>query len=200
MIGRLKGLLLVKKPSDLLIDVGGIGYEVRVSMNTFYQLPDEGREVILNTHLVVREDNQTLYGFYDVRERLLFRELIKISGIGPRIALAILSGMETHEFTVHVSGRNADALSRIPGIGKKTSQRLIMEMYDRLNQKTFEAFSASSSADCCSVRHSPADDAAEALIALGYKRQDVQRLITPLAGKELTSEEIIRQALKNMVK
>jgi Holliday junction DNA helicase RuvA len=204
MIGRIKGTLVLKNPLEVLVDVGGVGYEIRVSMQTFYQLPAVDQSVNLYTHLVVREDAQSLYGFSQLQERALFRELIKISGIGPRIALAILSSMSVEEFINHVNERNFSALSRTPGIGKKTAERLTIEMKDRL--KRFESLSIGAGQP---VAHkvgenlpsvSIVEDAIQALMALGYKAQEAKRAVKKITINYIdelqTSEAIIREALK----
>lgn len=200
MIGRLRGILTEKQPPWLLLDVGGVGYEVEAPLSTFFVLPKTGTEVSLFTHLVVREDAQLLYGFWAVSERRLFRELIRISGIGPRVALAILSGMDAAEFTRCVQNEDAAALTRVPGIGKKTAERLLVEMRDRL--KDWQLTPASldgSNPEPVSTAHSATADAVAALVALGYKPAEVDRLIAKAkktSDAELSTEQLIRAVLK----
>lgn len=204
MIGRLKGIVLEKKAPDLLLDVNGVGYELQAPMSTFYQLPAPGQGVVLHTHLVVREDAHLLFGFYDEQERALFRALIKVSGVGPKVALAILSGVTADEFVRLVRRDDDTALTRIPGIGKKTAERLLLEMRDRLKDWQSPA-SPGDSVDAqqpASAGAAVSEDAETALIALGYKPAEAARMIvrTLKDNPELArSEEIIRLALKGMV-
>ncbi len=188
MIGFLRGILAHKHPPSLLLDVGGVGYEVDAPMSTFYQLPDTGVEVTLHTHLVIRDDAHVLFGFATVSERALFRALIRVSGIGPRLALAILSGLSPDEFQRCIQQGDATALQRLPGIGKKTAERLIIEMRDRLPDATTR-LTAGDATD-------PIHEASEALIALGYKPQEAERLLTRVKGEVKSVEELIRLALK----
>lgn len=202
MIGRLKGILLEKKAPDLLLDVNGVGYELLAPMSTFYQLPPVGQGVVLFTHLVVREDAHQLFAFLEEPERALFRALIKVTGIGPKVALAILSGVPADEFVRLVQTNDVNALTKIPGIGKKTAERLVLDMRDRL-----AAWEAAPSHGQLAV-HKPAgnnqlsEDAETALIALGYKPQDASKMVIRAMkdkpGME-RSEEIIRLALRSMV-
>lgn len=204
MIGRLKGIVLEKRAPDLLLDVNGVGYELQAPMSTFYQLPAPGQGVVLHTHLVVREDAHLLFGFYDEQERALFRALIKVSGVGPKVALAILSGVTADEFVRLVRQDDDTALTRIPGIGKKTAERLLLEMRDRLKDWQAPAASGESKGASQPVSRGNAvsEDAETALIALGYKPAEAARMIvrTLKDNPELArSEEIIRLALKGMV-
>lgn len=202
MIGRLKGIIVVKQPPELIIDVNGLGYELQASMNTFYHLPDMGKEIILYTHLVVREDAQSLYGFYDLQERKLFRELIKVSGVGPKMAIAILSNVDPNGFVQCVLNHNIANLIHIPGVGKKTAERLIVEMQDRVKNWNY-GDSPDKAFDASDVLLSPDDatqDAISALIALGYKPQEASRAISKVSKANLSSEELIRLALQNMSK
>lgn len=204
MIGQIKGILLEKKAPDLLVDVGGVGYELQAPMSTFYQLPATGQGVLLHTHLVVREDAHLLYGFYDQQERALFRALIKVSGVGPKVALAILSGVAADDFVRLVRQDDVTALTRIPGIGKKTAERLILDMRDRLKGWQEPSAPGHAEADLAMQAGSPdvSEDAETALIALGYKPQEAARMIvrTLKDNPELNrSEDIIRLALKGMV-
>lgn len=204
MIGRLKGIVLEKKAPDLLLDVNGVGYELQAPMSTFYQLPATGQGVLLHTHLVVREDAHLLFGFFAQQERALFRALIKVSGVGPKVALAILSGVTADEFVRLVRQDDDTALTRIPGIGKKTAERLLLEMRDRL--KDWQA--PDGAADLVDARqpqsgaNAVSEDAETALIALGYKPAEAARMIVRTLKDNPTlerSEEIIRLALKGMV-
>ena len=204
MIGRLKGIVLEKKAPDLLLDVNGVGYELQAPMSTFYQLPASGQGVVLHTHLVVREDAHLLFGFYDEQERALFRALIRVSGVGPKVALAILSGVTADEFVRLVRHDDDTALTRIPGIGKKTAERLLLEMRDRLKDWQSPAASgdAAGAPRPASGGNAVSEDAETALIALGYKPAEAARMIVRTLkdnpGLE-RSEEIIRLALKGMV-
>ncbi len=207
MIGHLRGRILEKQPPWLLLDVNGVGYEVEASMNTFYKLPELGTEVGLHTHFVVREDAQLLYGFADQQEKLLFRSLIKVNGVGPKMALAILSGISAEEFIRTVHNEDTTALVRVPGVGKKTAERLIVEMKDRLNQLQLPTLVELelSSGNLPAVEAVATDHRAEAesaLIALGYKPQQATRAIEQAAktlGDAAVTEDLIRQALKTMV-
>ena len=203
MIGRLRGVVVERKPPELLIDVNGVGYEVEDSMNTFYALPEGGDPVILYTHLVVREDAQLLYGFYDERERRMFRELIRVRGVGAKLALAILSGMSADQFVGCVNEENTTALVRLPGVGKKTAERLIIEMRDRL--KEWDSFTPKveqgTAVPASVVAADAQSEAVHALISLGYKPQEASRLVSAVENMdELSSEEVIRLALKQSVK
>lgn len=204
MIGRIKGTLIAKQPPQILVDVGGVGYEIDASMNTIYQLPELNKTVVLHTHLVVREDAQQLFGFYDQTERSLFRTLIKVNGVGPKMALAILSGMDVAEFVRCVQNNDTKGLVKLPGVGKKTAERLIIEMRDKL--KDFEAAGSTAGTELPKVMASQSGsnqvvvDAESALIALGYKPQEASRAISAIDIANLSSEEVIKRALKNMVK
>ena len=194
MIGRLTGKLIAKAPPDICVDVQGVGYELQVPMNTYYQLPEIDYGVVLFTHLVVREDAQLLYGFIDEPQRTLFRALIKISGVGPKLALAILSGMNTSEFVRVVTHDDAAALERLPGIGKKTAERLIIEMRDKL--KNWEiADDGSTGQNPVAEGRRALEEAESALIALGYKQKEAQRAIKSVAQEDMSSQNLIRQAL-----
>ncbi|GAB4354131.1 MAG: Holliday junction branch migration protein RuvA [Methylohalobius crimeensis] len=191
MIGFLRGTLAAKQPPSLLIDVNGVGYEVDAPMSTFYQLPETGGEVTLFTHLAVREDAHVLFGFATESERVLFRSLIRVNGVGARLALAILSGLSTDEFQRCVSQGDALSLQRLPGIGKKTAERLIVELRDRLPQST------SAAALPMGAAADPAREAFDALTALGYKPQEAQRLLKRVADRADSVEELIRLALQS---
>jgi Holliday junction DNA helicase RuvA len=193
MIGRVRGELVVKRPPHLLVEVGGIGYELEAPMTTFYALPAIGEPVTLFTHLQVRDDAHILYGFTDEAARGLFRALLKVNGVGAKMALAILSGMDTDAFARCVREGDTAALVRLPGVGRKTAERLIIEMRDRLDD------SAPGVARPAAVEHGPVDpvdDAVRALIALGYKPQEASRMVNRVESIDRSREEIIRLALK----
>ncbi|MFZ5654755.1 MAG: Holliday junction branch migration protein RuvA [Pseudomonadota bacterium] len=197
MIGYLSGVLRVKQPQELLVEVQGVGYEVQVSLNTYFTLPAPGEPVALHTHFVVREDLQQLFGFSDLAERSLFRELIRVSGIGPRLALAVLSGMTVAEFVRTVRAGEVAPLVRLPGVGRKTAERLLVELRDRL------AGWADAGAAVAAARGSDAAAEAEsALLALGYKPAEAARMVEEAragaAGAD--SAALIRAALRAVVK
>ena len=200
MIGRLKGTLAEKQPPHLILDVNGVGYELEVPMTTLYRLPAVGQGVTLHTHLVVREDAQLLYGFFEKRERELFRELIRLNGVGPKLALAILSGMSAQQFVNAVEREELAALVKLPGIGKKTAERLIVEMKDRFKGLHGDLFTPAADLVLTSPA-GPSDDDAEqeavaALVALGYKPQEASRMVSKIAKPDATSETLIREALR----
>jgi len=192
MIGRLTGQLLLKKPPMLLIDVQGVGYEVFAPMSTFYHLADD-TQVTLITHFVVREDQQTLYGFSTEKERELFRTLIKVSGVGPKLALTILSGIEADQFVHVVNQNDIVSLVKIPGIGKKTAERLLVEMRDKLSD-----WAISSVAALSDNGSQVSQDAISALISLGYKNHDAKRAVEAVYQAGQPSEQVIRLALQQM--
>ncbi|MCX8739832.1 Holliday junction branch migration protein RuvA [Gilliamella sp. B2824] len=200
MIGRLRGLIIEKQPPKVLIEVGGVGYEVFMPMTCFYELPDNGKEVIVLTHFAVREDAQVLYGFNHEQERELFRELIKVNGVGPKLALAILSGMSAQQFISAVEQGEIKTLVKLPGVGTKTAERLIVEMKDRL-KRFGEDLSATSSiissSDLKKTSNQIESEAVSALIALGYKPQEASRIISKVIKPEMDSETLIREALKS---
>lgn len=203
MIGRLQGILLEKQAPRLLLDIHGVGYEVEVPMTTLYRLPETGQEAILYTHFVVREDAQLLYGFYEKAERELFRQLIKVNGVGPKMALAILSGMEGPDFVRCVQNHDINTLVKLPGVGKKTAERLLVEMQDRLKEFSqwmpqLPAGQAPSSTK--RTEKIEISEAESALVALGYRPQEAAKAIAALDTDGLRSEDIIKQALRNMVK
>lgn len=201
MIGRLRGALLEKKPPHLLIDVQGVAYELQASMHTFYRLPDLSQTVSLHTHFVVREDAQQLYGFFDESERLLFRTLIKVNGVGPKLALTILSSINPDEFVYCVTQQNSARLIALPGVGKKTAERLIIEMRDRLADWHMESPSVSTEYTEQALPLSPrkrVQDAISALVTLGYKPQEASRALHQVDPEVTTVEEMIRFALKRM--
>jgi Holliday junction DNA helicase RuvA len=197
VIGFLRGRLAAKHPPSLVLDVGGVGYELEAPMSTFYGLPAAGSELTLLTHLVVREDAHVLYGFATERERALFRELIKVSGVGPRLALGILSGASVDEFHRCVETQDAVSLTRIPGIGRKTAERLIVEMRDRLKTlASGQAFEGRGALPGGGAGPSPQAEAFSALVALGYKPAEVTRLLQKVDAAAITTEELIRHALR----
>ncbi len=203
MIGRLRGIVVEKRPPQLLLDVNGVGYEIEAPMTTFYRLSEEGQEATLYTHFVVREDAQLLYGFADRKERQLFRTLIRVNGVGPKLGLAILSGMESDMFVRCVHDDDSATLTRLPGIGKKTAERLIVEMRDRLDDWAPELGDSSASPSLV-VANTPSDrvavqDAISALVSLGYRQQDASKAIGAVKEDGLVSEELIRRALKAML-
>jgi len=200
MIGRLRGTLLVKQPPQLLIDVNGVGYEVEAPMSTFYNLPELNATVTLHTHLVVRDDAHILFGFGSLSERSMFRSLIKVNGVGAKLALAILSGMSAEEFARCVQENSVTALTRLPGIGKKTAERLIVEMRDKLGDVEATVSLPGAASAATEIVENPIEDAVSALIALGYKPNEASRMVRAVASDEASSEELIRLALQSMVK
>jgi Holliday junction DNA helicase RuvA len=197
VIGRLKGVLVHKQPPWLMIDVGGVGYELEAPMSTFYDLPEVGREVMLFTHYAVKEDAVALYGFGRELERRLFRDVQKVTGIGAKIALAILSGASVDEFARLVQSSDVTALTRIPGIGKKTAERIVVELRDRAAD-----FSGGGLPGGLAGRAAPTDPVGEASVALqqlGYKPAEISRMVKDVAPGE-SAEDIIRRALKSMLR
>jgi len=195
MIGRLKGTLVYKSPPHLMVDVGGVGYELSAPMSTFYDLPEVGREVVLSTHYAVKEDGVALYGFLTEAERRLFREVQKVTGVGAKIALAVLSGASVDEFARLVQSGDVTALCRIPGIGKKTAERMVVELRDR-------AADFAGGGAVLAGPGVPADPAAEASVALqqlGYKPAEVQKMLRQAAPGD-SAEDIIRKALRSVLK
>lgn len=195
MIGSLRGLLTHKQPPQIILDCGGVGYEIETPMSTFLELPETGSEVFLHTHLVVREDAHTLFGFSTVEEKSLFRSLLKVSGVGAKMGLAILSGMTVSDFQRCVEYEDSAMLVKIPGVGKKTAERLIIEMRDRIGKTTDEPGGARTS----SIRSDPRNEAFDALISLGYRANEINRLLGKLDIAEKSAEDIIRLALRQSV-
>ncbi len=191
MITRLAGTLISRQPPHLVVDVGGVGYEVEAPLSVFERLPASGSAVVLLTHLVVREDAHMLYGFIEEADRRLFRELLRISGVGPRLALAILSGASGPEFAVMVESGDAQALTRLPGIGKKTAERLILEMRSRIGE-----FGTGAPGGGAGLAKDPVAEARAALTALGYAPAEALKLVRAVEGEGQTTEAIIRAALK----
>lgn len=195
MIGFLRGTLAAKQPPQLILDVHGVGYELEAPMSTFYDLPAVGEELTLLTHLVVREDAQILYGFATEPERQLFRHLLRISGVGAKIALGVLSGISVDGFFACVRAEDAATLVKVPGIGKKTAERLIMEMRDRL-----DAAGPGGTNGMVATPGGAGDEAFGALVALGYRPAEATRMLKTVDSDGLGTEEIIRQALRGTVK
>jgi len=200
MIGLLRGTILGKQPPQLLLDVQGVGYELEAPMTTFYDLPAVGAEVTLFTHLAVREDAHTLYAFAKLSDRDLFRSLLRVNGVGAKLALTILSGMDGHAFARCVQESDTAALVRLPGVGKKTAERLIIELRDRLDAvPPRDSAMLAAGRTGAAGRDSPVEDAVNALVGLGYKPQEASRMVRAVNATELSSEEIIRQALQATV-
>jgi len=201
MIGRLTGILLEKQPPHLMLDVNGVGYELDAPMSTFYQLPATGEKLSLFTHLVVREDAWLLCGFASQAERRMFRDLIKVNGVGAKLALAILSGISADEFARCIQEGDSSSLVRLPGVGKKTAERLIIEMRDRLKDWETEHLTLTTSAGSTATpANDPGRDAISALVSLGYKPQEASRMVSMVQDDEIeSSEELIKAALKTAV-
>lgn len=200
MIGQLRGRLAFKQPPRLLIDVSGVGYEIEAPMTTFYRLPAVGEEIHIYTHLVVREDAHLLFGFASEQERHLFRTLIRVNGVGAKMALTILSGIEADEFALCIRDGDSARLVKLPGVGKKTAERLIVEMRDRLKDWDITSAGNELTRNAESGREDSVSEAVSALIALGYKPQEASRYVHAVAAGSMNSEEIIREALKASVK
>ena len=201
MIGRLKGTLAEKQPPHLLVDVNGVGYELEVPMTTLYRLPSLGEPVTLHAHLVVREDAHLLYGFAEKRERELFRELIRLNGVGPKLALALMSGLEVDELVRCVQAGDTSTLVKVPGVGKKTAERLLVELKDRFKAwETVPSIATLVVEPRAGVAVSSAEsDAVSALISLGFKPQEASKAVAAVQEDGLSSEDLIRRALKGMV-
>jgi Holliday junction DNA helicase RuvA len=198
MIGFLRGVIIKKQPPFLLLDVQGIGYEIEAPMTTFYVLPEIKNEVEIFTHLVVRDDAHLLFGFATEDERHLFRILIKVNGVGAKMGLTILSGIEADEFALCVQNNDAARLTKLPGVGKKTAERLIVEMRDRLDG--LPKISVTLNSENLNLANDPVNEAVSALIGLGYKPSEASRFVLAITAEGLSSEELIREALKNSVK
>ncbi|WP_373767830.1 Holliday junction branch migration protein RuvA [Glaesserella sp.] len=200
MIGRLHGKILEKSPPEMVLDVQGVGYELLLPMTSFYNLPAVNEDVTIFTHLVVREDAHLLFGFAQKQDRALFRELIKTNGVGPKLALAILSAMSVSQFATAVEQEELAKLTKIPGIGRKTAERLLVELKGKFKGMAQSDFFVEQSSETHIVAHEsndPATEAAEALVALGYKPADAEKMIKKLNKSGMTSEQLIREALKN---
>ncbi|WP_193016539.1 MULTISPECIES: Holliday junction branch migration protein RuvA [Gammaproteobacteria] len=204
MIGRIRGIILEKQPPVVLIEAGnGVGYEINMPMTCFYELPDIGQEAIIYTQFIVREDAQLLYGFNQKQERALFRELIKVNGVGPKLALAILSGMSARQFVTAIENEAISSLVKLPGVGKKTAERLVVEMKDRFKGLNGDLFDQNSDielpASTSPKAPTTADieaEASSALIALGYKPQEAAKMISKVAKPGADSETLIKEALR----
>ncbi len=205
MIGRLRGIILEKQPPEILLEVSGVGYELQLPMTCFYELPSLGEEVTLYTHFVVREDAQLLYGFNNRRERSLFRELLKANGVGPKLALAILSGMSANQVVSAIEREDISSLIKLPGVGKKTAERLVVEMKDRLKGWSDGALFTPMT-DAVGVAQANGEplsnveeEAISALLALGYKPQQAATVVSKVAKPEMKVEALIREALRAML-
>ena len=202
MIGRLSGIVADKQAPDLLIDVNGVGYEVQLPLTSFYELPEEGQKATIYTHFVVREDAQLLYGFASKQERSLFRLLIKANGVGPKLGLTILSGLNAEQFVTCVEQDDVTTLVKLPGVGKKTAERLLVEMRDRIKDLNIAPEFMPKTAIESSVLQNSAsdfDDAVSALASLGYSSQQASKAVKAVARDGDDSEVLIRNALKNML-
>ena len=201
MIGQIRGTLIARQAPEILVDVGGIGYEIQVPMTTLYQLPELGQPVTLLTHFVVREDAQQLFGFAEPADRRLFRELIKVSGVGPRLALTLLSGMDAADFARCLQRDDVAALVALPGVGRKTAERLLVEMRDKagdwLDELCPESVTQADTGKTGAQTNDQRVEAEQALVALGYKLTEAAKLIAAAdAAPDTPSEELIRQALR----
>ena len=207
MIGRIRGILVEKSPGQALVECAGLGYEVDVPLTTFFKLPEPGDEVVLHTHFAVREDHQSLFGFSARFDRDLFRQLIKVNGVGPKLAVGILSGLDANQFIRCVEARDINSLVKLPGVGKKTAERLLIEMADRIGQLEgqFVPLSAGGTSGETAAEprkatgHAPIEEAEAALISLGYKPQEATKAISKVAEDGLSSQELIRLALRAMI-
>lgn len=207
MIGRIRGILIEKSPAQALVECAGLGYEVDIPYTTFFNLPETGNELVLHTHFVVREDAHSLYGFSSRLDRDLFRLLIKVNGVGPKLAAGILSGLDANQFIRCVEARDANALVKLPGVGKKTAERLLIEMTDRIGQLEGQFTPASPNATVSAgttgtgvaAGHDPREEAEAALIALGYKPQEASKAVNKVAEEGTSSQELIRLALRAMI-
>ncbi len=198
MIGSLNGLIKNKKPSEVLIEVNGVGYEVHVPLSTSFKLPEIDQQTHLLTHLIIREDQHTLYGFATEEERNLFRALIRISGVGPKLAITILSGTNVEDFVRSVQAHDADALIHLPGIGKKTAERLLVEMKDRIDQIGGVNLKEGDGIESSGIQ--VIKEAHNALSSLGYKSAEARKILEKIDSKGLTVEELLRQALQSLNK
>ena len=195
MIGRINGRLVLKQPPLLLVDVNGVGYEIEAPMSTFYKLPAVGEPVTLQTHLTVREDAHLLFGFATATEKTLFRELIKISGVGPKLALTVLSGVSVDDFWNTIRAGDVARLTKLPGVGRKTAERLVVEMRDKAGAEGESGAGIKLAADTSAL-----GEAKSALAALGYKPAEIQRFTEAVYNDGMTTEQIIQEALKRAVK
>ena len=198
MIARLAGTLIHKQAPLMVIDIAGVGYEVEAPLTVFYDLPETGQPVVILTHLAIKDDSHTLYGFSSEAERTLFRQLLKISGIGAKLALTILSGASGDELARYVADNDTASLTRLPGIGKKTAERIIIELRDKLDVIPVAGGSAQSGGAV--IAGDASSEASHALSALGYKPQEVSHMVRQAAEPDMNAEEIIRRALQSTVK
>ncbi|MEH8020256.1 MULTISPECIES: Holliday junction branch migration protein RuvA [Rheinheimera] len=206
MIGRLRGILLEKQAPDLLIEVAGVGYEVQLPLTSFYKLPATGEEAIIYIHFVVREDAQLLYGFVNQNERALFRQLIKANGVGPKLALTILSGMTAQQFVHCVQQSDVSTLVKLPGVGKKTAERLVVEMRDRLkdwgvapNTPVTDGMLLQDDEAIFSPVATAEQDAVSALVSLGYSQLQADKAVRKIKQNDMSSEQLIKAALRSMM-
>lgn len=203
MIGRIRGVLVEKHAPEIVIEVGGIAYEIQAPMSVFYKILEVGTELILYTHFIVREDAQLLYGFNTKNERELFRTLIKVNGVGPKLGLTLLSGIECHEFVRCVNNNDSDTLVKLPGVGKKTAERLIVEMRGKLDKwitpPLLKGVLSNMSESADNTILCVEEEAVSALVSLGYKPQQATKVVKTLYCDGVTSEELIRKSLKSMV-
>jgi Holliday junction DNA helicase RuvA len=201
MIGRLRGRIVSRQPPFLLLEVNGVGYEIEAPMSTFYVLPEGDGEVVLHTHLSVREDAHVLFGFAREADRTLFRALLKVSGVGGKMALGVLSGMTAEEFSQAVQAGDLAALTRLPGVGKKTAERLVVEMRDKLDKIGIQAPAATGGVAAVTPPPVGADqDAVSALVALGYRPPEASRMVSKVFEADMDTEAIIKAALQGTVK
>jgi Holliday junction DNA helicase RuvA len=200
VIGFLRGKLALKAPPLLMLDVNGVGYELEAPMTTFYDLPAIGSEIILHTHLVVREDAHILFGFSTEADRAMFRTLIKVNGVGPKLALTILSGQSSEEFHRCIHNNDTQALVRLPGVGKKTAERLVIEMRDRLPDLGVSVDSSVTNVDKVHPVNNPKQEAISALCSLGYKPLDAGKMVQNISLEGKSCEDIIRLALQGSVR
>jgi holliday junction DNA helicase RuvA len=201
VIGRLRGNILEKQPPLVLIEANGVGYEVHMPMTCFYELPELNQEAVIFTQFVVREDAQLLFGFNSKQERTLFRELVKVNGVGPKLALAILSGMSAQQFVTAVEREEVSTLVKLPGVGKKTAERLVVEMKDRFIGMHGDLFGGDAAFTLSAPSTAPVTNDAEAeavsaLVALGYKPQEASRMISKVGRPDADCETLIREALR----
>ena len=192
MIGRLEGILCHRSDHELTLDVQGVGYEVLIPLSTLHALPALGSPLVLWTHLAVREDAHTLFGFMDVASRQLFRTLIRVNGVGPKLALAILSAMEPHQFVQAIAQQSVNTLIKIPGVGKKVAERLVLELQGKLGAVPGDRALPGVPAGA----PDPVSDAVVALVSLGYKPAQAERMVQQVQQADMSSDELIRQALK----
>ncbi len=197
MIVQLRGKIISKQPPSLVIDVNGVGYEVEAPMSTFYQIGQELSEVCILTHMVVREDAQLLYGFATEQERLLFKMLIKINGVGPKLGIGILSGIESQDFFQTINNADEARLVKIPGIGKKTAQRLIIELRDKIPKDLAYLSNQTESPNSANSANSIEQEAISALMGLGYKNKDAEAMVKRVVANATSTEDLIRLSLKS---